>query len=190
MIGSTPSSTGPGRSGFSLVELIYVLVLVGVLVGIAMPRIDFQRARVDSAALQLGSHLLLAQRVAVLKQHDVRISFDETARTVVIHMDADNDGTTAATEQTRTEAIEEGVRFALAGAALYGGGAALTFEKDADELPTLVFHRNGSASEEGAVHLTSLSPYGPQHDRAVRITRATGLARCWSRRTGTWQEGC
>jgi len=178
------------RGGFTLIELILVVTLIGILAGIAVPRIDFQRDRVDSAALQVSSHMLLAQRIAVMRQHDVRVSFDVGGPNIVIHQDANNDGKFDDGEDTRVEALGEGVQFEVVGNVIYGSGDALTFRDDDAGLPTLVFHRNGSASEEGAVHVTTFPTGGSEGDRAIRLTRATGLARCWNRRSGTWQQGC
>lgn len=179
-----------GRAGFSLAELAFVLLIVGVIAGMAFPRIDFKRARVDAAAVSAGSQLLRAQRVAVLRQHDVRVSFDADEGALLIHDDVDNDGTVDDGEPTRVEALGEKTYFGSVGDALFGDGDAITFELDDAELPTVVYHRNGSASEEGVVHITSESPVGEEHDRAIRVTRATGLARCWTRRNGDWKEGC
>jgi prepilin-type N-terminal cleavage/methylation domain-containing protein len=180
---------GTHREGFSLVELVYVLVLSGIVLSMAIPRIDVKRARVDAAATQAVSQLIRAQRVAVLRQHDVRVSFDETQSRMLVHEDVDNDGTVESGEPTRVSAIEDGTMFGVVGSVLFGS-SALTFAEDEAGLPTVTFHRNGSASEEGALHLTSVSPVGTEHDRAIRIRRATGMAQCWSRRTGTWTQGC
>jgi prepilin-type N-terminal cleavage/methylation domain-containing protein len=184
------AAAGSPRGGFTLIELLVVITLIGLIVGIAVPRIDFQRARVDSAAFQLSSNLLLAQRIAVMRQHDVRISFDEAALEVIIHEDMNNDGDVDSGEGTRTEAVGEGVGFDRVGTPVFGSGDAITFDLDSEDLPTLIFHRNGSASQEGAIHLTTLPRVNQVEDRAIRVTRATGLARCWNRRTGTWREGC
>lgn len=179
------------RGGFTLTEVIFVCVLMGLFMAIAVPRIDFQRVRVDSAALQVASQLLLAQRIAVMNQYDVRVSFDSVKSTLIVHQDKNGNGTVESGELTRTEPLGEGAQYSHKGAVLYGAGPALTFEKDAVGRPTVVFHRNGSASEEGAVHISNLPLGGAQADRAVRVTRATGLARCWNRRQGSaWQEGC
>lgn len=179
------------RGGFTLVEVIFVCILMGLFMAIALPRIDFQRVRVDSAALQVASQLLLAQRIAVMNQYDVRVSFDSVKSTLIVHQDKNDNGTVDSGEIMRTEPLGEGAQYSHKGAVIYGAGSALTFERDALGRPTVIFHRNGSASEEGAVHVSNLPLGGAQADRAVRITRATGLARCWNRRQGsTWQEGC
>jgi prepilin-type N-terminal cleavage/methylation domain-containing protein len=182
--------TSEGREGFTLIELLVVVTMIGLLAGIMVPRIDFQRARVDSAAFQLSSNLLLAQRIAVMRQHDVRISFDADELDVIIHEDGNNDGDVDSGEETRVEALGDGVGFDRVGTQVWGPGDAITFEEGDEGFPTLTFHRNGSASAEGAIHLTTLPRVNQGEDRAIRITRATGLARCWNRRTGTWREGC
>lgn len=180
------------HGGFTLVEVIIVCVMIGLLVLIAVPRINFQRARVDSAAVQVTSQLLLAQRIAVMRQYDVRVVFDSTKYEMTIHQDANNDGKVDTGEQTRKEKLTDGVQYGHVGAVVYGAGPSVTFEKDPiSKLPTLVFHRNGSGSEEGAIHLTNRPAGSKIDDRVVRITRATGLAKCWNRRvSSTWTEGC
>jgi Tfp pilus assembly protein FimT len=177
-------------AGFTVVELIYVLVIMLIIGGMALPRINLGRVRVGSSSMKVASYLLVAQRMAVTRQHNVRVSFDEIGGTVQIHEDANNNGLIEGTERLRTETLDEGVSFSVSGAPLFGGGEALTFAPDANALPSVIFRRNGSASEEGAVHVTALPTGRPEYDRAIRVNRATGLARCWSRETGTWTEGC
>ena len=70
-----------------MVELIVVMALVTILVGIALPRIDFERARVRSAANALVTVLSAAQSRAVLNQHDVVIRFDTVAGSALVHLD-------------------------------------------------------------------------------------------------------
>ena len=169
---------------------MFVTILIGIMTAIAVPRIDFARFRTDSSAASLNSYVLLAQRLAVLRGHDVNVSFDETGQRLVIHQDRNNDGVTDTGEATQTEALHEGTQFGVVGAVLYGMGPDITFKAGALGDATLVFHRNGSASEEGAIHITSRPKGGAVYDRAVCITRATGLTKCFSRRSGSWQEGC
>ena len=180
-----------GVAGFSLAELVYVLLIMGVLASIALPRIDMGRSRVDGGAMEIASHLMLAQRVAVLRQHDVRVLADTAAAALRMHEDRDNDGTQDVGEPVVMKALGDGVALALAGSqGLHAGSGAVTFAEGPEKMPVLVFHRNGSASEEGVLHVTSAGAGRSDHDRAVHVERATGLSTCWSRRTGAWQEGC
>jgi prepilin-type N-terminal cleavage/methylation domain-containing protein len=178
------------RRGFSLTELIFVMLIVGIVASIAIPRIDFNRARVNSNALSMTTRLMAAQRLSVLRQHNVRLSFDVDAGTVTSHEDRDNDGSRDPDETLTQWALEEGVVFGLSGAPGMGAQqTAIAFEPDADGLPTMSFHRNGSTSEEGFIYLTSKSG-SETHARALRVRRSTGHTECWSYRTLTWERGC
>jgi type II secretory pathway pseudopilin PulG len=173
-----------------LIELIIVLLIVVLILGMAAPRIDLGRIRVDTSAMRVSTYLLAAQRMAVTKQHDVRVLFDEAERALVIHEDANNDGIQDPGERLRTERLDDGIVFGLGDDPLSGDGAALTFALGDEGVPTLTYRRNGSASEEGAAHLTALPAGRLTYDRAVHVTRATGLTRCWSRASEQWKEGC
>ena len=82
-----------------MVELIVVMALVTILVGIALPRIDFERARVRSAANALVTVLSAAQSRAVLNQHDVVIRFDTVAGSALVHLDRIRRGACRAQDQ-------------------------------------------------------------------------------------------
>jgi hypothetical protein len=65
----------------------------------------------------------------------------------------------------------------------------VTWTETQDGLPALTFRRNGSASEESILYLTS--ERGAVEDtRAIEIERATGRLRCYSYATGTWIQTC
>lgn len=56
------------RSGFSLVEAIIVVVFIGVMAAIAMPRLDFGaigRQKADNAARKLAADLRRVRRLAI-----------------------------------------------------------------------------------------------------------------------------
>ena len=84
---------------------------------------------------------------------------------------------------------------AVRGAPAIGGMTdAISFTKMSEGLPALKFHRNGAASEEGILYLTSTRAAAsddiPQDTRALMVERATGRIRCFSYRTLAWVEGC
>ena len=91
--------------------------------------------------------------------------------------------------------LPERVAFDRGGATpILGLTEAISFTKRVEKLPALTFHRNGAASEEGVIYLTSVRAAGgdsnSQDTRALRIERATGRVRCFTYRTSVWQEGC
>ena len=183
----------PERSGFALVELVMVLVVLGIIALFALPRIDLNKYRVESAAQSIGSTFLAAQRLAITRQHDVRVVFDVAGAAFSIHEDTDNDGVVAGAERNLRHPLGEHVVFGLGGApAAAMGPGPLTFTKTSGGSPVLVFHRNGAASEAGGFYITTdravnASGY-PQDARAIEIDRATGRA-SWSRYiNGGWRR--
>ncbi len=179
--------------GFTIIELLTVLAVIGILALIAVPRIDVARFQLDSAMREIGSAVAVARGRAILRQHDYVLMFYEGG--FVLLDDRNNNGKTDPGEERRSVELPDRVRFERGGATpLLGLTEAVSFTKRAEELPALTFHRNGAASEEGVIYLTSVRGAGAdgnaQDTRALQIERATGRVRCFTYRTLAWQEGC
>ncbi len=75
---------GAGRSaGFSLLELMVVLTVMGILLGVAMPnfvRVG-KRDTVETAAYDLERQLSLARQKAISRRAHYRLTIDAGART-------------------------------------------------------------------------------------------------------------
>lgn len=183
------------RAGFTLVELIMILSIVGLLTSIAVPRVDFVRFQVAGAVREVQSSVTAARGQALLRQHDVVVTFDVSDDRLYVLTDANNNGVTDTGEMRRMIQLSENVKFDRGGAAALNGVTdALSFTKESESLPALSFHRNGAATEEGTFYLTSLRAAGgtdyPQDTRALTVVRSTGNVHCYSYRTLTWLEGC
>ena len=187
----TPT-TAEGR-GFTMVEVVIVLALVGIMASIAAPLLSPGRWRADSGVQELMANLNAAQRLAVLRQHDVVVTFLVDERQVRLHRDTDNSGTEDIGEDVRFLQLPETVGFGHGSAPpMTAGAEAVTFEVHGDG-PTLVFHRSGSASESGAAYLRPLEgsmSLDAEAVRAVTVVRSTGEVRCYSYRTGSWETVC
>ncbi len=64
-----------GRSGFTLIELIVVLVIISVVMGIASPQLSrfYKGIKLDTTARRLRAMLIYARTVAVLEKNICRV---------------------------------------------------------------------------------------------------------------------
>lgn len=192
----SPGIAAPGgESGFSLIEMILVVSLVALLTSVALPRLQPVDFRLDAGLREAAISLNAVQREAVVRQHDMMVTLDTAQLRFDVHHDVNNNHKRDAGEHIRVLQLHDGVGFGAGGAPQIGGHAAPTsFSVHSDlQMPTFVFHRNGSASEEGTIYLTSKGALGAQqaeHGRAVRISRASGRVACFSNKTGSWRELC
>lgn len=193
-------STGPRETwarrsafGFTLIEMLIVLVIIGLVVGLAAPKIDVTKFRIQSAMQGVGMTMLAVERQAITQQHDVIVMFDVPNNLMRIHDDANNNGIVDPGERLRGMPLGEGIIFGRAGVTPRPmGGAAVNFTKVVAGLPAVVFHRDGSASEAGGFYLTSnRAATGGTHlddTRSIEIERATGRALWFKYGSGGWLE--
>lgn len=183
----------PEQEGFTLVEIIFVLILVGIMAGIMTPLFAPGRWRADSAVQELAMSLNGAQRLAVLQQHDVVLTFKVADREVAVLQDTNNNGQHDAGEDFYVIQLPETIGFSSGNApALPEGAGPISFAGGSGD-PSLTFHRNGSASTGGVIYLAPVEGSmagNAEGVRALTIERATGEVRCYSYRTGSWEASC
>ena len=177
--------------GFTIVEIVMVVVVIGLLAAFAVPKINITAYRINGGVRSVNGLLTRAQRLAVTNQFNTNVVFDVANSMVRIHEDDNNDNVADANERVRQYPIGENVEYGLGGAPVrtYGPGP-VTFTRTQGALPVVIFRRDGSASENGAVYLTSLNSVatGRVSDaRLIEIVRATGRT-SWFRYTGTQWE--
>lgn len=187
------SSTQHASAGFTLIEVLTLLAVLGIVTAFAAPRLDFQRFQIAGAMQSAGSTLMAAQRQAVQEQHDVVVAFDVAGSRLRIHSDANNDRLVDAGERVRYEPLGEAIRFGRGGAApLFAVGDPVSFTLEQAGLPAVVFYRNGAASEEGGFYLTSVrASIAPGHEndtRALRIERSTGRPTWFRHEAPLWAQ--
>ena len=192
VISFDPARRRHSRKGFTLVELLYVMIIVGIVVTIAIPAINVQRFRLDAAVVEVATGLMAAQRNAVLRGHNVVVAFDVDGTLLRIHYDANNDGILQSGEYIKFAQLGEGVAFGRSNAdQLSASSDNITFTQLQGGYRKVTFHRNGSASEEGIVYLTGADgAANANNTRAVEVVRATARIKCWSFLTSTWRETC
>lgn len=181
--------------GFTLMEMLVTVTIIGILATIALPRINVSRSEAESAMVGLGTALQAAQREGIARQHDVLVTFDAPAGMVRVIFDANNNGTLDAGERSRGIPLGTQVVFGRASAPARPFGTSLVnFPVGTSGLPTLVFHRSGSANFAGGFYLTSIraqagDPKNQSDTRAVEIVRATGRVEWLRYIDNTWQQG-
>lgn len=164
------------RRGFTLVEIVIVIVMMGVITALAIPHLDLQRYRTDAAVQTLRTVLMQAQRTALYRQYNVVISIDTAANCLRWAEDANNDGTIQPSEHKRAYPLNDGVKFAVPPAGVFGSVTASVVGAHLgtlNGLPTVTFHRDGAATSD--LQLYVKGPADPNTTyRAVVLTLGTG----------------
>jgi prepilin-type N-terminal cleavage/methylation domain-containing protein len=181
------------RAGFTLIEIVIVVSIIGLMAVIALPSLDYTRYRLDSAVQGLGATLLAAQRAAVTRQHDVIVLFDASDNSVRIHEDLNDNRTVDPGELLRAIPFGEQIVLGRGSATPFSavGPGPVTFTKRVHGVPMVSFHRNGAASEYGGVYFTSTRALQGGHTSDARllvIERATGRVTRYRYTGTTWLE--
>lgn len=180
------------RHGFSMIEVLSVIVIIGLLTAIALPRVSLASYQANGAAQVVSTALSYAQRQAISRQADTRVAFDLANNRLRIHEDRNNDNVIDVGERITFANLPEGITFGRGTAPARAiGGEVVTFTRAQGILPVLIFRRDGTASEDGGVYLSTtagLSIDRTADVRAVEISRATGRASWFSYATGAWKE--
>ncbi len=166
------------RPGFTLAETMIVLVIGGLMITLAIPRVDTSKYKADAVAQIVRTTLQNAQRNAITRQHDIIVSFDTTGERIRLIWDANNDGQANPGERITYYGLENGILFTdpsvsgVSGTAIstpVGGSNVVKL----DGLPTVTFHRDGSVSSDAEIYI-SIPARGPKIYRAITLTQATG----------------
>ena len=165
--------------GFTLIETLVVLALIGVVMAIGLPRIDTNRYKADAAAITIRSLLMQAQRDAIVRQHDLIVNIDTAKARLILGYDRNDDGTIQMTERVRLQALPEGDRYMAPPAYLSEPGMTAfgairgNAIKMVSGYPSVIFRRDGSVSS--ALELYTATPRARASDfRVVTVVQATG----------------
>ena len=174
------------RRGYSLGELLWVLVIVGILASLAIPRLDWIKYRINAEGRNMAMQMTYAQRLAVSLQHNVQVTIDHGQRRLIVDEDANNDGSYTSGERRRVIQLENGVNFEK------NGVADLPAPAPTNELTRIIYRRDGSADQTGVIFINSargVAMSANKDARALEIVRATGRATMYSYLNSTWIKG-
>lgn len=195
---TAPRPTWGGARGVTLVEVLIVIVMMGIIMAMGIPRLNLEGYKVSSAVRGVTASLSYAQRLAVSLQHDIRVSFDAPNRRLRVHEDTNNDGVLDPTERVTYTNLEEGVTFGrgTAPAITYTSGVpgplAFNFTQTQAGLPMVAFRRDGTVSESGGFYLNTIKSLAQGSTGSVRageMIRSSGRVIWYSYATAAWVRG-
>lgn len=175
-----------------MVETVVVLVIIGVMASIGLPRLDYFKYRADGAAVQVRALLMQAQRDAIVRQHDLVVSIDTAGRRLILAYDQNNDGVIAKSERLRIQSLPENNRFARPPKSLTSVGLAdlgairARSVKSVSGHPSVVFRRDGSVSTPLELYTTSARG-APGDFRVTTVVEATGRTAILRYTGSTWK---
>ena len=146
------------RSAFTIIEIVVVLVMLSVIAGMAIPRLNLSQYRADAAAQQVRSVFQTAQRTSLTRQYDVIVSIDTAQMGLRIAEDINNNGSIEVSEWKFWRPLGEGNRMSVPPKGLSAAtisnsvvGANLV---TVTSLPSIIFHRDGSSGTDAEIYMS------------------------------------
>ncbi len=169
-----------------MIELIMVLVLLALVAGFALSRIDYSAYRMDANVRLMQNAVIGAQQLAITRNVHVQVMFDATAHRLRIVQDFNNNGIMDPADSVRYRPLQDGAQFQAPPVTLDGAPAAYVTGPGRIETGNplqlaIRFAPNGTLSGDVVVYVGSASRR-PEHLRAMTIVGATA-------RTGFWSYG-
>jgi prepilin-type N-terminal cleavage/methylation domain-containing protein len=158
------------RLGFTLIEMLIVVVLISMVTAFSLPKIDYTQFRLDAGMRTMRVALQRGQSYAVSSQHNVLVGIDTRGKhRICVLEDADNNNTYTAGEHWTMYSLQDGVQFGQPAAANTWPGAqtvtgpisataTVSFTCNPNDLTTytgVVFRGDGAASSPAQFYITS-----------------------------------
>jgi prepilin-type N-terminal cleavage/methylation domain-containing protein len=180
------------QRGITILELLMVMVVIGIVTAMSVPRINTSGHRADASARAIRGALQIAQRSAITRQSNMVVLLDSANRRISLVEDLNGNLTADAGERITHTPLEEGTTFIAPSAGRVGGGAtgaavlgsSLQYSNG---LPRIVMRRDGSASSDVEIYLTA-RPGVPADLRAITVNPAIGKAELHQYTGNEWRR--
>ena len=186
------------RRAVTLIEMLIVVVMIGLMTAMSLPKLNYTSYRVDSGARALRTAMQRAQTAAVGSQHNMLVAIDPIKGELYVVDDINNNLTVDAGERVIGTPLQDGVKFGTPPGGVPGlpspsgpvnGTALMSITVHGTALSGFVFRCDGAASSDVQIYLTSKR--GLVNDnRAVSVIQSTGRVD-WYKDSpgGTWSLG-
>lgn len=178
------------RAGYTLLEVMIVLVVMSIVGAMAFPRVGIGRYQADAGMRTVQGVLQQGARMAVMRQSDVMVSVDTVGQRLRVVLDANDNHQVDPGESVRWHPLEEGARFATPPAGVACAAAAPVCGSNLlqrDGMPTIVFRRDGAVSTDVELYLRARSA-NPDDFRALAVAEATGRVVLYRYGEGSWHR--
>ncbi|HZS58553.1 MAG TPA: type II secretion system protein [Gemmatimonadaceae bacterium] len=192
------------RRGYTLLEIILVVVMIAIITATAMPKVDYQAWRQDAAARAVRGAMMQAQAYAVSSQHNVFVLPDMVhGNKLYVVYDYNDNLALDANEHWIAVPLQDGAIIKQPPVALPGGAPANGLSVPASTPPIQltvpgsmttsqvgwVFRSDGAVSSAAQIYIGTSRGLAKDF-RAVSLTQATGRCDWWKLVNNTWvREG-
>jgi prepilin-type N-terminal cleavage/methylation domain-containing protein len=177
--------------GYTFIEMLIVLIIIGIIAAFAYPKVNFTQFQVDAAARLIRISLQNAQRLAVTRQYNVVVSFDQAHNKVRVLEDNNNNSTADAGERVTWGTLEDGAHYAVPPTGVNGGVASAVVGTDVrtiDGMSSIIFRRDGAGNTDIEVYLTSKRAISNDY-RGITVVQSTGRTDWFKYIGNSWRPG-